>query len=612
MVSGMRLPSDAVFAYLCGAMIGGALGWSQTIISADAVVAAAAMAGIGDYCPSYNIQCISYSSQFSLINTVIILLFNIGFGIVLILKAVYAIQGAIYASAVSLLVFSISGRLPFAVMAGVFFEVVIPFSGGVKYTDYIIATHDQWTYGIIGLGLVLTAAAYLAAGWFSAAALAPGLIILCHPVLGVWSMGLGFFALLAGRRDLGEAEWRRLLSMGGWSALAALAVVAGALVTGRPPAPSAVDMEWQRVFIDLWDYHRNAELFPSRMVAVGQAVALGGLAWAWLVLERARHSAATRGLATYVVVSAVVSVPLYAAFHALRDHLPLALLIEMPNRFVNIPVALTFAVLCGLALRSWGNPLAWVILAVLFGLPLADSSLGLGAWHPAVAILLCAAVLGLWWRPFGRVAVTLERFGLPLPLPFRGAWAALTLAVSAAVALWIVWTASPLLAESVPARTVQEKLRDLPGPVLFGDLMSKRIMTAVRPGTSAFLDLDSMDFIVRLPHLAARWADILETLYGVEARTPPSHSYRTATLYLDVQPFDSGSVTATRRLWEGWSTEEWRELAVKYGFGSVVAPSRWQIRLPVVMTLTLFGGVLAIYRVPDVELTETGVYAMRR
>jgi hypothetical protein len=30
------------------------------------------------------------------------------------------------------------------------------------------------------------------------------------------------------------------------------------------------------------------------------------------------------------------------------------------------------------------------------------------------------------------------------------------------------------------------------------------------------------------------------------------------------------------------------------------------------MTLTLFGGVLAIYRVPDVELTKTGVYAMRR
>ncbi len=582
-----RLP-DGVWVYVLAALVGAVAGWRLCDLMPHAVTAAAALTGHIPY-PADSLQHRIHAGGFSAIETLVAGALRLGLAPSDAARLVYAVQGGLYGSAAALTIHALSRRTVAALAGSAFFLLFLPYAGGIAYSDYIVAVFAPPTHGIVGLGLILTLGATVAAGWGAASVIVLILAVLAHPIMGLFDGAL--WAVLWGTRLwLTREDAAPRLRRAAWLGIAALPVL-GLLVWKGVTAGGGGDPHLTGLFYELWDYHRSTRIDGVLALMLAQVGGLAVLAGVWVRSGGLTDSEEL--FAFHLILAAGSGIALYLGFHALRDSLPQAVLMAMPNRFINIPLVASFPVLAGLLLRRRNDALMLLPLAVLLAAPVAGEFSGIVEFQPAAALFvgLTLAVR----RPRDPAPVQAEeRFG---PWRRRGVAAALTLA---GVGTLLILPARSLMSEQPSARTVADRLDAVGGPILFADIRTLEMVTALSPRTPVLLNIGELDFIPYQPQEIPQVAAILGELYNVDFADPPSATRHRGGLILDDAPLDMGGRTATRTHWEGLPRDRWGDLARRHGFAAVAAPSRWTLDLPGVFTIwTDPDRGVRIWRIPD-------------
>ncbi|MEO5372750.1 MAG: hypothetical protein H7840_00565 [Alphaproteobacteria bacterium] len=613
----------AIVAFLLAGLVGAVLGYVRTPIS-DVLFPAVYYANPSAFPPG-NLAAIVYEHVYSAVPQFAAAILRAGGGPADVVRSLSVLQGVLYCQAMALLVFSLSGWTTAAVLAGLAFCWHVPFTIG---TDYLIAVFEAPSTGIIALGLVLYATGLLAVGWWRGAGFVLGFLPAAHVMLGTWSLGVTAAAVLVtrkpspplfGGRGLGEGgaealgmvpvappphplplplegerEWVSIwMLMQGAAAGALLGLVLWAIklwqanpdVVQPDPAPSI----YLEAFLLFWDVHRNQVFNTDRAVVVVQAVlTLVALA---LHLRWSRPSPGARIACVSLIGGGAAAIAVYLLFHLLRPHLPSVVLVPLPNRLLNTPIAVTFAVTCGLLLHRLPHPLAAVGLVVTASLALAGDALP-GDALPGV---LAGPVGGCLAAALGVLGVVAARRTPPFRLP--GRWDSMAAWLAGGVlATWIVVTGKP--SNHQRANDIVAPLfANVPTPIAISDERTQRIMTLGLMAPPVLLDVGALDIIPYVPAIAPRVAVIMRDVYAIDYFNPPEELYGRAVIAIG----QGGYGAALRREWEERSPDQWRALAIRHGFRSVACPGDWTLQLgPAEATLSLgrnWGGA-AVYVVP--------------
>ncbi|WP_156612428.1 hypothetical protein [Paramagnetospirillum marisnigri] len=530
-----------------------------------AVTAAAALTGLSGYGPDA-IPLLAAKGSPSLVNTLAIGLLRAGLSMTEAARLLFALQGGLYCAAAALLIHALSGRLTTALAAAGAFLVLLPLAGGIDYSDYMILALGPPTHGILALGLTLAAVATMAMGWIAVTVVVLVMTSLAHPLMGLYASALFLAALWLADGRVTAGGWLRIVGFTFLGNGVALTVILA--LGGRDGSDGPDDLVAR--YYDLWDYHRNVPIDNMLGLMCLQCAAMGGLAW----FQRNRQWRPS--VAWMLVLAAASGLALYLGFHIGRDVLPSSLLLIMPNRFINIPLALSFPVLVGQTLRR-GDGLGLGLAAGLVAAPLAAQFSGVALIQPVAACVAVAILFATEERQGpGRTDSWLDRvdrrLGRCRPL------GSLVLMIAAMGALW-AQPGKPLAAEQPAALGLARHVAELGGPILAADTETVKVLTDLVPQAPLTLNIAELDFLPYIPAMLPRVATILGELYAVDFTDPPATTLRRGALILEDAPLDLGTLTPTRAHWERLSRAQWAELARRHGFVAVAAPGRWRLDL---------------------------------
>jgi hypothetical protein len=404
-----------LFSGLMGLFLGIATGWQVAVESAQVV------AGIVQY-PRDNPFAMYHLKTWTLLHQVPAAMLALGIPERAVALAIAGLTGMISFMALALCAYAcgasrlLASMVPVVLLGtGVYGEV------SSVYPIRILSNAPWVLYGCFGTSLALLIWSMIAVGLKRSGALLMGLMPAIHPTLGAWCLGIGGLAYLwTWRRD--RAQWRapaRALALGLAIAFVSLAIH---LYLSRdvPDIPAAEKAQYIAAFAANWDSHRRA--FPmDHMVVLMTAtgVVFCGL---WLRFFRERLPQTTQFLLWALLFSAAVSVALCASTQW-QLHLPTALLMAMPARFINL-TGLAFPALClGLLYRNRPALLGHLMLAgFLFYLMLAVQRIEVGRIYvpmPGLIFLACSFAMlaqARWWPTLLSSARVLRAFQLLGPL----------------------------------------------------------------------------------------------------------------------------------------------------------------------------------------------------
>ncbi|MEO5374145.1 MAG: hypothetical protein H7840_07665 [Alphaproteobacteria bacterium] len=487
------------------------------------------------------------------------------------------VVSVVHYQAFVLIAYAFCGRaLPaLAIMAVAGFET---FGHGA---DYPIGMFTGETYGALALGVSIHVAALIAVGWYRGAGLTAGLLAGIHPVMALWTLALTAAIAWVFRRTLdvrSAIPW-----LGAGLAVSAAGIAYGLGIRVSSPAIPPPDPAFLRVFLELWDVHRNVPIGIPQVVPLVMAVATLSAMSAWLAYEGRSRAPAPRFAAALVTVGGLVAVVLYLGFHAAREVLPVPVLIAMPNRFLNILTEVSPVVMAGM-LASRRHPLALVGLvvmlvgAMLFFIVPMPEVIPAGTFEAATLVLASLAAVVVF---SGRVRGWEERpavlvAGLAAVDRLTTAFAA---KVSPAVLVGLVALGALGLGGRMAPLTYSRAVEDFIQALerTEGLLLLADGLTLVRSPTHrpVLLDPNRFDYIPYVPEAAPAVADILGAVYGVDYFNPPRSTRFKGALAKGI----------SRDLWESRGRDEWLRLAGRYGIGAIMAPSDWRIDLPRVYRL---------------------------
>jgi hypothetical protein len=272
-----------------------------------------------------------------------------------------------------------------------------------------------------------------------------------------------------------------------------------------------------------------------------------------------------------LATSTIVAGALTATYWLVPDTAPNVAAWLMPSRMLNLTVITCMAIVLGLAVRLRTSAAAQATLGalvfLLLGLTVAlgqahDSSLREEAAWVAMA---CALPVLLWaGRPDLTTAPAAAWVSRVRPAVVR------TLAVALTVVVVLGVIQFPARATSdVQDRTSEAFYRQVASRP--GMLLTAFQLHLIQAPTRRAVLLDglALDTLLYVPQAAPETDRILRRVYGTSlAASQRAH----AGAILDEE--------SNRSLWENRSADEWRALALEFGFTDILAYSTWTLQLP--------------------------------
>ena len=224
-------------------------------------------------------------------------------------------------------------------------------NAGALYPIFLMGV--PFTYGVVGLSLIVLVAASYGSGLHRWSAFLLGFAPAVHTGLAVWLWVIAGGCLLIERGrgvPRGAIRW---LSAGAAAAGVSYAVHA-VMSSGVPGQPVAMDRHYLDAFTAFWDGHRRPVALRELAVLLNGAGLI--VSTVWLRTFRATVSAEAALLLRFTQVAAAVSLALVPVTWVPADRMPVPLLVLMPGRVLNI-VAMTFPALvlglCGSSRAAW-------------------------------------------------------------------------------------------------------------------------------------------------------------------------------------------------------------------------------------------------------------------
>lgn len=470
--------------------------------------------------------------------------------------------GALYAQSFALLALALTSRVLVSVALGLLPVLAWAF---VEGADYPIDIVNAPVLGIMGFGLLLQVLGLAGCGRRVWASVALSLLVMMHPVNGAFATALALGGMAAARmwprRFTAPLEWRAMIlglvaAAFAWGAARALVPAVAAL----PPA----EPFWVEIYLDKWDYHRNVPVTGRSALIAVQALVATLLAGMLVLRPPPRLGPAGLTLAAMLALGGVMGCAGWGVFHALRDVLPPALILPMPNRFLNLPEAFALAVAAAGITAMPARPARLLAVAVLLLAALlswaakTEHWLGIEAIKTSERVVLIAVMLaGMWAVPRSSQVRPDRGGGMERGLGGPVATAAAAAAMLGGLAL-VATLGRPPEAVNDAAKVVEMVSRT--GAVMVAeDSLKPSFMPFRNP---LLIDVFQMDLLPYVPQLIPVYADILRDIYGIDFRDPPPSSTRQGVV----------AAGTSRRLWASRPAEEWIALGRKWRFRLLLTP----------------------------------------
>jgi hypothetical protein len=538
-----------------------------------AVETAQVTAGIVEY-PAANPFYVYHLKLWTILHQVSALLLRAGVSEITLSVVMSGVMGMVTFQALAMAVYASSRDGILAITSAIVIVVSNTANIGVTYPIALLGTSH--TYGMLGLALVVLVGALLGAGEYRLGLFLLGLAPAVHPSLGIWLaliVAVCFAFDVRTTRGVLRSSWRYFAAGCGVSAVS-LAVHL-AMSRGVPPVPADVSARYLAAFTSFWDGHRQP--VPIDHMGVRLNVAALILASIALVGSRARF------LMRFIAVSAVVGIAFVFVSWIPPDRLPTPLLILMPTRILNVDAmlfpAMVIGLIGGLRRTAWTG---WATVVLAAALIVGRRSMvweflqqrGMDIPHPRLdplGVLVAAAVL------FAATVLFLRTRGPDASSPNAPRPAIIVSAVHVAMTLAVVWVAAK------PVRALDEHntiLRDRTNDLLFGtvargkgilltggDLHLIQLRTR-RPVLLAGGGLDGLAYSLEAAPAMDR---ILKDVYGIDLFNAPEEAR-----FRGMVPPEFN-----RRVWQGYSTDRWRQIKAEYNVTQVLVPSDWALELPI-------------------------------
>jgi hypothetical protein len=340
----------------------------------------------------------------------------------------------------------------------------------------------------------------------------------------------------------------------------------------RPELPRLDPAEARRylsAFVGFWDWHRQ----PVQTHAVGFRLNLAAMALAliWLRWFAADLPRPAIGLLRFVAVCGAVSIALAFVSWLPPDSVPMALLVLMPNRVLNINAMLAVAMLFGLLGAYRSSTAAHLLVAMLsVGLLLGPRT---GLWTTAGHFVDPQVILAIASVGLVLVAVSAARSrGDSRPsVAWIGARIASVSVPGVASLLLLVW--AWLHVSSVGwsgfgdarERAVFETAAEGKGLLLSGGDM---LLVQLRSRRPVLLDGGGLDALPYSLEAGPAMDQILREVYGIDLFHPP------------LQARGGGRVPpgVNRAVWERYSLDQWREIRRRYHVTQVLTNADWRLQ----------------------------------
>jgi hypothetical protein len=570
----LKVGPTALWVCLVSGAIGfrvGAVGYADW---QDVVEPAQVVAGLVAY-PHSTPFFIYQTKLWTILHQVLAVLLRAGVSEITLSTAVSGLLGAVSFQALSMFVYAFARSPLLAIGAPliIFFTRAAEF--GVVYPIWLLGT--SYTYGVIGLSVIVLAAALVGAGALRIGSFVLGVAPAIHPSLGMWLWLIAALCVLWDfrhlRQELGPAL--RFFFVGAAVTAASLTVQLTVISQysqyGGPAIDAATAEKYLAGFVSFWDGHRQPVRLRSDGLALNIAALVVGLFWLTKFATDVPRSSLF--LLRFIVVSAGLSLVVSAMSWIPPDRLPPSLLIVMPARVLNVN-AMTFAALLLGILGAYRNAL-WsraLTVGLIVGLIVGNRSLFSGAIQSinSAVVMLVATIVAI-------VAAALSRRHLalsPSTRRFTG-MASQILRIAAVLALgWAgiqTWRSSRPGAFALHDRTndfVFQSISRGKGLLLTGGDLH---MIQLRTRRPVLLDGGGLDGLPYAIEAAPEMERILRDAYSIDLLNPPDEArYR-------------GSIPNqfNRNAWEMYSLERWQLIAREYGVTQVLTPEYWNLKLPV-------------------------------
>jgi hypothetical protein len=537
-----------------------------------AVETAQVTAGIVEY-PAANPFYVYHLKLWTIVHQVSALLLLAGVSEITLSVVMSGVMGMVTFQALAMAVYAASRDGILSISSAIVIVVSNTANIGVTYPIALLGTSH--TYGMLGLALIVLVGALLGAGEYGFGLFLLGVAPAVHPSLGIWLaliVAVCFSFDVRTTRGVLKSSWRYFAAGCGVSAVS-LAVHL-AMSRGIPPVPADVTARYLAAFTSFWDGHRQ----PVPIDHMGVRLNLAALILASIALAVSQAMFLMR----FIAVSAVVGIAFVFVSWIPPDRLPAPLLILMPTRILNVDAMLFTAMVIGLIgglRRAWTG---WATVVLAAALIAGRRSMvweffqqrGMDIPHPRLdplGVLVAAAVL------FAAAALFLRSRGLDASSPGTPRSATIISTVHVAMTLAVMWVAAG------PVRALDEHntiLRDRTNDLLFGtvsrgkgilltggDLHLIQLRTR-RPVLLAGGGLDGLAYSLQAAPAMDR---ILKDVYGVDLFNAPEEARFRGTVPPEFN----------RRVWQGYSTDRWREIKAEYNVTQVLVPSDWALELPI-------------------------------
>ncbi|CAN5766008.1 hypothetical protein BH24ACI5_BH24ACI5_20510 [soil metagenome] len=570
----------SLWVLLAGGALGFHLGYTRFPDWQGPVETAQVLAGLVSY-PHETPFYIYHVKLWTLLHQICALLLLSGVSEIALSRLLSGVMGMLSFQALAMFGYAFSRVALASVGAAVLVFVSETVQAGAVYPIFLMGV--PFTYGVIGLSLIVLIATLVGGDRPRAGAFLLGLAPAVHPSLGFWLW------VVIGASLLFDRQMREALRPAARPLLAGAAVTAASLglhlvmASGVPAGPVESSRVYFDVFVALWDGHRRPIALTETAVLLNAAALV--LASVWLRWFRHEVPPSAARLLRFVQVSAVIGVLLVPLSWIQPDRLPVTLLILMPGRVLNIN-ALTFTMLLFGLLGASGA--AWrhgLMLLLAVGL-LAGRASMLWRLFPGVRPGWIAAIETHWLlfaiagALLAGAAIERGRRGHAAEAPTRtqpprhGARTALrivTLGVfvsAATVAYRVPEDRSQLFIDRTNNYVLGAASRS-PGLLLTsGDVYQMQLRTR-RPH---LIEVGALDTVAYMPETAPAMHRILRDIYGVDFFDPPAELRGT------------GMVTATvhRERWQRFTVEDWREIRKTYHVTQVLTSTDMELALPIV------------------------------